>query len=229
MVCTQQPDFSAAPSIQSMFPVNIAVAYLSEEKSIPESFVTDLRVAVSNCDTVAPIYWVAFWGGALLGFTVLFLCSSGWVASSSCSTYLLPVQSTGNPSARSSHTRSSKRTAAPPRLKNQRLEQAPHSRAPSLVQSLHPTRRWARLQPASHCHSRHRMDVVPLVALTVRCLVTRQDRQMVGSFLVRVPNQRHPACGSGDRVTVVCAVTVVLYDIPVTRHNGVLRCLCRYH
>ena len=57
MVCTQQPDFSAALSIQSMFPVNIAVAYLPEEKSIPESFVTDLRAAVSNCDTVAPIQW----------------------------------------------------------------------------------------------------------------------------------------------------------------------------
>ena len=55
MVCTQQLDFSAALSIQSMFSVNIAVAYLSEEKSVPESFVTDLRAAVSNCDTVAPI------------------------------------------------------------------------------------------------------------------------------------------------------------------------------
>ena len=50
-------DFFAALSIQSMFPVNIAVAYLSEEKSIPESFVTHLRAAVSNCDTVAPIQW----------------------------------------------------------------------------------------------------------------------------------------------------------------------------
>ena len=86
----------------------------------------------------------------------------------------------------------SKRTAPPQRLKNQRLEQAPHSKAPSLVQSLHPTRRCARLQPTSHRPSRHRMDVVPLVALTVRCLVTRQDR-MVGSFLVRVPKQRHLA------------------------------------
>ena len=57
MVCTQQPDFSAALSIQSMFPLNIAVAYLSQEKSIPQSFVTDLRAAVSNCDTVAPIQW----------------------------------------------------------------------------------------------------------------------------------------------------------------------------
>ena len=55
MVCIQQPDFSAALFIQSMSPVNIA--YLSEEKSIPESFVTDLRAAVSNCDTVAPIQW----------------------------------------------------------------------------------------------------------------------------------------------------------------------------
>ena len=57
MVCTPQPDFSAALSIQSMFPLNIAVAYLSEQKSVPESFVTDLRAAVSNCDTVAPIQW----------------------------------------------------------------------------------------------------------------------------------------------------------------------------
>ena len=57
MVCTKQPHFSAALSIQSMFPVNIALAYLSEEKSIPESFVTDLRAALFNCDTVAPIQW----------------------------------------------------------------------------------------------------------------------------------------------------------------------------
>ena len=57
MVCTQQPDFSPALSIQSMFPVNIAAAYQCKEKSIPESFVTDLRAAASNCDTVAPIQW----------------------------------------------------------------------------------------------------------------------------------------------------------------------------
>ena len=49
--------FSAALSIQSMFPVNIAVAYFSEEKLVRESFVTDLRAAVSNCDTLAPIWW----------------------------------------------------------------------------------------------------------------------------------------------------------------------------
>ena len=54
MVCTQQADFSAALSIQSMFRVNIAVAYLSEEKSIPESFVTDLEgccVELRHCGT----------------------------------------------------------------------------------------------------------------------------------------------------------------------------------
>ena len=44
MVCTQRPIFFAAPSIQSMFLVSIAVAYLSH-----------LRAAVSNCDIVAPI------------------------------------------------------------------------------------------------------------------------------------------------------------------------------
>ena len=120
----------------------------------------------------------------------------------------------------------SRGTAPPPRLKNQRLGQAPHITAPSLVQSLHPTRRWAPLQPTSHRPSRHKMDVVPLVVLTARCLVTMQDKQMVGSFLVRVPNQRHLARGSGDRVTVVCDVTAVLYAFPVTRHNGVLRHLC---
>ena len=70
MVCTQQPDFSAALSIQSMFPVNIAVAYLSEEKSIPESFVTDLRAAVSNCDTVAPIQWDRVCEDLAYGFPV---------------------------------------------------------------------------------------------------------------------------------------------------------------
>ena len=37
------------------------------------------------------------------------------------------------------------------------------------------------------------MDVVPLVVLTVRCLVTSQHKQMVGSLLVSVPNQRHLA------------------------------------
>ena len=87
----------------------------------------------------------------------------------------------------------SRGTAPPPRLKNQRLEQAPHNTTPSLVQSLHPTRRSARLQPTSHRPSRHRMDVVPVVVLTVRCLVSRQHKQMVGSLLVRVPNQRHLA------------------------------------
>ena len=40
-----------------MFPVNIAVAYLYEEKSIPEPFITVLSATVSNCDTVAPIQW----------------------------------------------------------------------------------------------------------------------------------------------------------------------------
>ena len=73
------------------------------------------------------------------------------------------------------------------------------------------------------------MDVVPLVVLTVRWLVTRQHKQMVGSLLVRVPNQSHLARESCDRVTVVCALTAVLYVFPVTRQNAVLRCLCRYH
>ena len=50
-----------------------------------------------------------------------------------------------------------------------------------------------RLQPISHRPRRHRMDVVPLVVLTVGCLVTRHHKQMVGSLLVRVPNQRHLA------------------------------------
>ena len=70
MVCTQQPDFSAALSIQSMFPVNIAVASLSEETSIPDSFVTDLRAAVSNCDTLAPIQWDAVCEDLADGFPV---------------------------------------------------------------------------------------------------------------------------------------------------------------
>ena len=193
MVCTQQPDFSAALSIQSMFPVNIVVAYLSEEKSIPESFVTDLRAAVSNCDTVAPIQWDRVCEDLADGFPVD--CTGRrYVEQEEEATQ--PEEEDGESQKRPPPPKrqpASKRTAPPPRLKNQRLEQAPHSRAPSLVQSLHPTRRWARLQPTSHRPSRHRMDVVPLVALTVRCLVTRQDRQMVGSFLVRVPNQRHRA------------------------------------
>ena len=71
MVCTQQPDFSAALSIQSMLPVNIVVAYLSEEKSIPESFVTDLRADVSNCDTVPPIQWDRVCEDLANGFPVI--------------------------------------------------------------------------------------------------------------------------------------------------------------
>ena len=70
MACTQQPDFCAALSIQSMFHVNIAVAYLSEEKSVSESFVIDLRAAVSNCDTVAPIQWERFSEDLVDGFLV---------------------------------------------------------------------------------------------------------------------------------------------------------------
>ena len=70
MVCTQQPNFSASLSIQSMFPVNIAIAYLSEEKSIPKSFVTDLRAAVSKSDTVAPIQWDRVYEDLAHGFPV---------------------------------------------------------------------------------------------------------------------------------------------------------------
>ena len=193
MVCTQQPNFSAPLSIQSMFPVNIALAYLSEEKSIPESFVTDLMAAMSNCDTVAPIQWDRVCEDLADGFPVD--CTGRrYVEQEEEATQ--PEEEDGEsqkPPPPPQRQPASKRTAPPPRLQNQKLEQAPHSRAPSLWQGLHPTRRWARLQPTSHRPSRHRMDVVPLVVLTVRCLVTRQDRQMVGSFLVRVPNQRHLA------------------------------------
>ena len=192
MVCTQHPDFSALLSIQSMFPVNFAVAYLSEEKSIPESFVTDLRAVVSNCDTVAPIQWDRVCEDLVDGFPVD--CTGRrYVEQEEEATQ--PEEEDRESQKRPPPKRqpASRGTAPPPRLKNQRLEQAPHSRAPSLVQSLHPTRRRARLQPTSNRPGRHRMDVVPLVVLTVRCLVTRHDKQMVGSFLVRVPNQRHLA------------------------------------
>ena len=193
MVCTQQPDFSAALSIQSMFPVNIAVAYLSEEKSILESFVTDLRAAVSNCDTVAPIQWERVCEDLANGFP-LDCTERRYVDQEEEATQ--PEEEDGESQKRPPPPQSqpaSRGTAHPPRPKNQRLEQAPHSKAPSLDQSLHPTRRWARLQPISHRPSRHRMDVVPLVVLTVRCLVTRHHKQMVGSLLVRVPNQKHLA------------------------------------
>ena len=43
--------------MQSVFPVNIGVAYLSEDKAVLEAFVSDLRVGVSNCASVAPIIW----------------------------------------------------------------------------------------------------------------------------------------------------------------------------
>ena len=193
MVCTQQPDFSAALSIQSMFPVNIAVAYLSEEKSVPESFVTDLRVAVSNCDTVAPIQWERVCEDLADGFPVD--CTGRrYVDQEEEATQL--EEEDGESQKRPPPPQSqpaSRGTAHPPRPKNQRLQQAAHSKAPRLHQSLHPTRRWARLQPISDRPSRHRMNVMPLVVLTVRCLVTRHHKQMVRSLLERVPNQRHLA------------------------------------
>ena len=229
MVCTQQLDFCAALSIQSMFPVNIAVAYLSEEKSVPESFVTDSRAAVSNCDTVAPIQWERVCEDLADGFPVG--CTGRrYVDQEEEATP--PQEEDGesqNPPPPLQSQPASRGTAHPPRPKNQWLEQVAHSKAPRLDQSLHPTRRWARLQPIPHRSSRHRMDVVPLVVLTVRCLVTRHHKQMVGSLLERVPNQRHLARGSGARLTMVCALTAVLHVFPVTRLNVVLRCLCRYY
>ena len=57
MVATQQPASAAVLSVHSMFPVNIAVRYLSKDKAVPEAFVTDLSAAVSNCDSLAPINW----------------------------------------------------------------------------------------------------------------------------------------------------------------------------
>ena len=135
MVCTQQPNFSAALSIHSIFPVNIAVAYLSEEKSIRESFVADLRAAVSNCDTVAPIQWDRVCEDLADGFLVDFT-GRRYVEEQEVATQL--EEEDGESQKRPPPP---KATAPPPRPKNQRLEQAPHSRAPSLEQSLHPTRR----------------------------------------------------------------------------------------
>ena len=55
MVATQQPEFAAALCVQHMFPVDIVVPYLSEDKALPEAFVTDLRAGLSKFDSVAPI------------------------------------------------------------------------------------------------------------------------------------------------------------------------------
>ena len=55
MVAKHRPEVAAAFCVQSMFPVNIAVAYLSDDKAVPKAFVTDLRAGVSNIDSVAPI------------------------------------------------------------------------------------------------------------------------------------------------------------------------------
>ena len=148
---------------------------------------------MSNCDTVAPIQWDRVCEDLADGFPVD--CTGRrYVEQEEEATQR--EEEDGESQKRPPPPKrqpASKGTEPPPRLKNQRLEQAPHSRAPSLVQSLHPTRRWARLHPTSHRPRSHRMEVVPLVVLTVRCLVTRQDKQMVGSLLVRVPNQRHLA------------------------------------
>ena len=55
MFATQQPDFAAALCVQSMFPANIAVAYLSEDIAVPEAFVSNLSAVVSNCDLWRPL------------------------------------------------------------------------------------------------------------------------------------------------------------------------------
>ena len=55
MVATQQPAFAATLSVQSMFPVNMAVAYVSEDKVVPQAFGTDPRADVSYCHSAAPI------------------------------------------------------------------------------------------------------------------------------------------------------------------------------
>ena len=57
MVATQQPDFGGALCVHSMFPVNIVVAYLSEDKALPKAFSTDSRAGVLNCEFVVPINW----------------------------------------------------------------------------------------------------------------------------------------------------------------------------
>ena len=149
---------------------------------------------MSNCDTVAPIQWDRVCEDLAHGFPID--CTGRrYVEQEEEATQpeIEDGESQKRPPPPPKRQPASKGTAPPPRPKNQRLEHAPHNRAPSLEQSLHPRRRWARLQPTSHRPSTHTMDVVPLVALTVRCLVTRQHKQMVGSLLVRVPNQRHLA------------------------------------
>ena len=55
MVATHQPHFAAALCVQGMFPVDMAVAYLCEEKVVPKAFVTNLMAGVLKCDRVAPI------------------------------------------------------------------------------------------------------------------------------------------------------------------------------
>ena len=54
---TQQPDFAAALCVQSMFPNNIVVGHLYEDKALPEVFITGPRVGVSSCVSVVPINW----------------------------------------------------------------------------------------------------------------------------------------------------------------------------
>ena len=181
MVYTQQPDLSAALSIQNMFPVNIAVAYLFEEKFIRESFVTHLRAVVSNCDAVAPSQWDQLYEDLVDGFP-LDCTERRYVEQEEEATQ--PQEEDGESQKRPppQSQPASRGTAPPPRPKNQRLEQAPYNRAPSLQQSL-PTQQGAGhvCNPlhAVPAHT-HRMDVVPLVVLKVRCLVTKQHKQNGG-------------------------------------------------
>ena len=191
MVCTQQPDFSAARSIQSMFPVNIAVAYLSEEKSIPESFVTNLRAAVSNCDTVAPIQWGRVCEDLADGFPVD--CTGRrYVEQEEEATQQEEEDGESQKPPPPQKATGKKGDGTPAKATKSKAGASPSQQSPT-PGAKPPPNRQARLQPTSHRPSTHRMDVVPLVVLTVRCLVTKQDKQMVGSFLVRVPNQRHLA------------------------------------
>ena len=145
----------------------MAVAYLSEEKSIPESFVIDLRAAVSNCDTVAPIQWDPVCEDLADGFLV------------DCTGRRYVEQEGEATQPEEEDGESQEPPPPPPKSTGKQGDGTPAKAKKSKAgaspsqQSLHPTRRWACLQPTSHRPSRHRIDVVPLVVPIVRCLVTR--------------------------------------------------------
>ena len=189
--CTQQPDFAAAPVHSKHVPCEHCSCILLRGKCVPESLVPDLRAAVSNCDTVAPIQWEGVCEDIADGFPVD--CTGRRYVDQEEKATQLDEEDGASQNPPPPKSTGKQGDGTPAKAKKPKAGASSSQQSPKAASKPRPTRRLARLQPISHRPSRHRMDVVPLMVLTVRCLVTRHHKQTVGSLLERVPNQRHLA------------------------------------